>query len=240
MIHIAQWSEHNYVGVKCGIMDQFTSMMGKKDHVMVLDCQSLAYNYFPLKLEGHCLLLCDTNVKHSLASSEYNTRRRECEEGVRILKSKYPEINSLREVGEDILTECRDLFPGKVYERCLYVVQENLRVLKGSEDLQYGKLREFGEKMFATHTGLSVLYEVSCKELDFLVDQAKNFSGVLGSRMMGGGFGGCTISIVQESLVGEFASEVANAYKSKFNIEMSPYLVRTGNGTSVVENLIRS
>lgn len=236
MIHMAQWAEHNYVGVKCGIMDQFTSIMGQAGHAMVLDCERLTYKYFPLALKEFSLVLCDTNVKHFLASSEYNTRREECEEGVRILQRTFPIIKSLRDVSVEMLARNSELLPEKVSNRCRYIVEENDRVLKGSEDLTKGDLESFGKKMFETHEGLSRLYEVSCPELDFLVEKSKLFSGVIGSRMMGGGFGGCTLNIIQQNRVGEFIYQMKRQYKDQFKIELTTHVVKTGNGTSVIEN----
>jgi|GEM_PF-461258 len=236
LIHMAQWAEHNYVGVKCGIMDQFTSMMGLEHHVMVLDCQRLTYSYSPLEIKDYSLVLCDTNVKHSLASSEYNTRRAECEQGVSLLQSRFPSIKSLRDVTMEMLLDNMDLLPEPVLNRCTYVVQENDRVLKASEDLQKGDLATFGKRMFQTHEGLSSLYRVSCPELDFLVEQAKTFTGVLGSRMMGGGFGGCTINIVHQNRVGDFIYHVKQKYKGQFRIGLTTHVVKTGNGTAMIEN----
>jgi galactokinase len=236
MIHIAQWAEHHYVGVKCGIMDQFTSMMGMKNRAIVLDCRDLSYNYFPLELGEYTLLLCDTKVKHSLASSEYNTRRRECEQGVAILKAIYPSIESLRDVTIEMLQEHRDHIGENIFNRCYYVVQENERVLKGSEDLKNRHLAAFGEKMFRTHEGLSKLFEVSCSELDFLVEFARNFEGVIGSRMMGGGFGGCTLNLVRKDRVGDFVHQVTPAYKEKFNLKPPCLVVNASDGCSVIEN----
>jgi galactokinase len=236
MIHIAQWSEHHFVGVKCGIMDQFASMLGKEDHVIHLDCKTLEYKYYPLALGEYCLLLCDTNVKHSLASSEYNTRRAECESGVQIIKSDYPEINSLRDVDHEMLKTCMSKMTGDVFDRCRYIVQENERVLAACEALEKGDMTVLGEKMYETHEGLSSLYKVSCPELDYLVDLTKPFAGILGSRMMGGGFGGCTINIIESTFVGTFISHAKFAYKEKFQRELSYYVVKTGNGASVIEH----
>lgn len=237
MIHIAQWAEHNYVGVKCGIMDQFSSMMGKPNHVMVLDCQWLTHTYFPLDLGDYQLILCDTNVKHSLSSSEYNIRRQECEEAVRILRSIYPEISSLRDVNKKMLVSNKSLLSSTLFNRSLYVVEENDRVLKGSIDLKKGRLSEFGKKMFASHAGLSLLYQVSCPELDFLVSKAKEIEGVLGARMMGGGFGGCTINIIHKEVVEIFTDNLKSAYRERFGIEMTTHQVNIGGGTSVVQSL---
>ncbi len=233
MILMAQWAEHNYVGVRCGIMDQFASMMGKKDHVMLLDCQSLVHEYFPINLDGYKILLCDTGVHHSLASSEYNTRRSECEQGVAILKEKYPKVRSLRDVTAAIIEEHKDLLPGKVYDRCLYVTQEIERVVKASDDLRNDRIHSFGQKMYDTHHGLSKLYEVSCPELDFLVAQARENESVIGSRMMGGGFGGCTINIIEEKAIDEFIRMTSKAYQLKFGIELKTHLVTIDNGTTL-------
>lgn len=235
MIHMAQWAEHNYVGVKCGIMDQFTSMMGQQGQVILLDCQSLSYSYFPLELLDYCLVLCDTKIKHSLASSEYNKRREECEHGVEILQRIYPHIKSLRDVTMDMLEQNQTLFSEEVLKRCTYVVLENDRVLKAGDDLKKGDLIAFGRKMFETHQGLSELYSVSCPELDFLVDNAKASAGVVGARMMGGGFGGCTINIVKQSRAGDFIFEMKKLYKQRFTSELATHIVKTGNGTSVIE-----
>ena len=235
LIKMAQWAEHNFVGVKCGIMDQFASVMGKEGHVIVLDCRDLSYQYSPIDLGDYSILLCDSKVKHSLVDSEYNTRRQECETGVDIIKMHYPQVNSLRDVTEMMLTEHRASLPGKVYDRCLYIVQEIKRVQAASKDLNRGDLIAFGKKMYETHEGLSHLYEVSCKELDFLVEQAKKFDYVLGARMMGGGFGGCTINIIHDDSTGEFTDHIKKVYKQTFSIDMQTYRVKIKDGTSVVD-----
>jgi galactokinase len=234
LITMAQWAEHNYVGVKCGIMDQFATVMGKEGHVIVLDCRSMTHRYAPIDLKDHIIVLCDTKVKHSLVDSEYNTRRSECEKGIAILQAYYPEVQSLRDVKIEMLDIHRDEFPGKVYNRCRYIVEEIARVQEASNDLNHGDLEAFGKKMFETHHGLSKLYEVSCKELDFLVDSAANFDGILGARMMGGGFGGCTINIVLKDKADSFIKHQHDAYQKAFGIDMPAYLVNIRNGTSVV------
>lgn len=235
MILMAQWAEHHYAGVKCGIMDQFSSMMGKEGHVFMLDCRSLEYTYFPLQLNGYELILFDSNVKHSLASSEYNVRRHECEEGVRILKSFYPNIASLRDVSSATVVKHKTDLPAKVYNRCLYVTEEIERVVAASKDLNNGDIKAFGKKMYATHDGLSKLYEVSCVELDFLVDCAKSNNVVIGARMMGGGFGGCTINIVHSSAVKSLEKEIREKYFQRFGIELKIYEVKIKGGVSQVE-----
>jgi galactokinase len=231
MVDMAQWAEHNFAGVKCGIMDQFACMMGRKGHVIVLDCRSLEFEYSPLNLQQYEIVLCDTRVKHSLVDSEYNSRRNECEGGVAILSKHYPGVTSLRDVSEDMVVKHKAEMPGKMFDRCLYVVQEIRRVREASGDLKANRLKEFGRKMYETHDGLSRMYQVSCPELDFLVDQARSFTGVIGSRMMGGGFGGCTINIVSGELVDDFIRTAGLAYREQFKHEMAAYVVRTEDGT---------
>jgi galactokinase len=234
LIYMAQWAEHNYVGVKCGIMDQFSSMMGAEGNAFVLDCRSLSYHYFPVDLKDYSIVLCDTMVKHSLADSAYNKRREECEQGVSILRSHFHGVKSLRDVSADMIESHRSEFSEKVYNRCTYIVAENKRVLDASEDLKKGDMRSFGKKMYATHDGLSRLYEVSCPELDFLVDEAKKLDYVVGARMMGGGFGGCTINLVAKTKVDSFIAVLRDAYVKNFNHEMNAYIVAIRNGTSIL------
>ena len=235
---MAQWSEHHYVGVMCGIMDQFASMMGAHDKIILLDCRSLEYRYVPFKLSRHAIVLCDTRVKHSLVDSEYNTRRQECEQGLQILKQQYHNVTSFRDVTEEMIEDVRSSFPGKVYDRCKYVVQEIRRVTEASADLDAGHLENFGKKMFETHEGLSKLYEVSCPELDFLVEEARHFKGVIGARMMGGGFGGCTINIVEKNSIDEFIDQLTTRYKHMFGIDMATYVVGITEGTHLVQNTV--
>ncbi|MCC5930188.1 MAG: galactokinase [Cyclobacteriaceae bacterium] len=234
MVKMAQMAEHEYAGVKCGIMDQFASMFGKKDHVIQLDCRSLDYSHFKIALHDFELILCDSHVKHSLTSSAYNERREQCEEGTRILKGQFPEINSLRDVKPEQLIAMKEAVDPLVYKRCSYVVHENLRVLKAVEMLDADDLKGFGELMYTTHHGLSIDYEVSCPELDFLVNFTETLEFVLGSRMMGGGFGGCSINIVKSSQVEEFIDKISKAYKQNTGIDMSAYRVKIENGTSKI------
>ena len=235
MIKMAQWAEHHYVGVQCGIMDQFASVMGKEGHVILLDCRSLQHRYAPLNLRNSHIVLCDTKVKHSLVDSEYNARRRECESGVKTLQKFYPDLKNLRDASEEMLLKHKGEFSPVVYKRCLYVVQEIARVQEASSDLDKGDLRSFGKKMFETHEGLSQLYEVSCKELDFLVAEASKFDGVSGARMMGGGFGGCTINLVQAGQTEKFITHMKGRYKSAFDIDMPTYEVKVVDGTGRVK-----
>jgi galactokinase len=233
---ISQKAEHEFAGVMCGIMDQFASVFGKKDHVIKLDCRSLDYEYLPLKLEGFCILLLNTNVKHSLASSEYNTRRSQCEQGVAIVKETFPEVESLRDVNMEMLDQCVKGRDELVYRRCKYVVEEKDRLLSACEDLKHGQVEELGKKMFQTHDGLSKEYEVSCAELDFLVDSVRSNPDILGARMMGGGFGGCTINLVKEEAVEKLITELSISYKQKMKKELSAYVAQIEEGTDVVNS----
>ncbi len=239
MVRLAQKAENEFVGVKCGIMDQFASMFGKTDAVIQLDCQSLGYNYMPFNQEGIKIVLLDTRVKHSLASTEYNLRREECEAGVKIIQEKYPAVASLRNATMQMLQECLINTDQKIIDRCSFVVAEIKRLQDACKDLEAGDLKAFGKKMYETHDGLSKLYEVSCAELDFLADFAKTEASVLGARMMGGGFGGCTINLVEENAVEAFVLAAGNAFQKAFGTEMKPYIVSIGNGTSLLdENVI--
>lgn len=236
MVLAAQKAEHTYAGVMCGIMDQFASMFGKKDYAIKLDCRSLQYEYVPLKLEGYKLLLLNTNVKHSLASSEYNTRRQECEQGVAWIKEHHPEVNSLRDATIDMLNEHVAPKDEVVYRRCKYVVEEKDRLLAGCSELQNGNLKGLGEKMFETHWGLSREYEVSCKELDFLVTAVQNNPDVLGARMMGGGFGGCTINLVKEGAIDALVKDITVTYKDAMGLDLSSYIAQIENGSEIVSH----
>jgi galactokinase len=231
---LCQRAEHNFPGVMCGIMDQYANMFGKKDQVILLDCKSIEHQYFPLQLAGYEILLINTKVHHSLASSEYNNRRKECEEGLLILKNELG-ITSFRDIkNAEELLPFKDIMKEKVYNRCKYVVEEIIRTQEAAKYLQENNLIEFGKLMFQTHEGLSKLYEVSCKELDFLVEQAKANNNVIGARMMGGGFGGCTINIIKKEGLKEFLSDTLSYYKKEFNIEAEIIEVEIGDGTHEV------
>ncbi len=231
---LCQRAEHNFPGVMCGIMDQYANMFGKKDHVILLDCKSIEHQYFPLKLEGYEIVLINTKVHHNLASSEYNVRRKQCEQGLEILK-KEKGINSFRDIkSSNELLLFKDEMGDKVYDRCKYVVEEILRTQQAAKLLQQNNLSEFGKLMFETHEGLSKLYEVSCKELDFLVEKARGNKDVIGSRMMGGGFGGCTINIIKKESIKGFLSDATVAYQKKFQIEPEVIEVQIGDGTNEI------
>ncbi|CAN5893987.1 galactokinase [soil metagenome] len=234
LARISQKAEHTFAGVMCGIMDQFANMFGRREHVVRLDCRSHDYAYYPFAMADYRIVLCDTQVKHSLASTEYNTRRQECEAGVALLQEYHPEVHSLRDVTLAMLVEHKAEFPPVVYRRCCYVVEENLRVELACQDLENGDLKSFGEKMYGSHAGLQHQYEVSCPELDFLVEQAKKEETVAGARMMGGGFGGCTINLVAKGAVEPFIEKMKQAYQEKFNIDMKAYVTEIVDGTSLM------
>ncbi len=232
---LCQRAEHNYPGVHCGIMDMYASLNGKKDHVLLLDCKNNTHEYFPLPLKGYKIVLLNSKVHHTLAGGEYNVRRQRCEEGLAILKNHLP-VNSFRDIEntEDIET-CKNFMTPEVYDCSKYVVDEILRTKKATAMLQQNDLAGFGKLMYETHAGLSKLYNVSCAELDFLVIQAKSNEQVTGARLMGGGFGGCTINIVKEDAVNKFIEQTAYAYNKQFNISPEAYVVVTGDGTGRVD-----
>ncbi len=232
---IAQQAEHKYAGVNCGIMDMFASIHGKANSVIKLDCQDLSFEYFPFNFPDYTLVLCNTGVKHNLGDSEYNQRRAECEEGIRILQSAFPQVDSLRDVTIPMLRSQADKLSPIVYNRCKYVVEEIERVSVACNALENGDLAAFGQKMYETHEGLSKDYEVSCPELDFLVEQSQDFEAVVGARMMGGGFGGCTINLVKADAVDEFIENMTLAYHQAFNIELQAYKVNISNGVEEIE-----
>jgi galactokinase len=235
MVGMAQKAEHEYAGVMCGIMDQFASMMGKKDHVIRLDCQSLEYEYAPLKLEGYKIVLFNTNVKHALASSEYNARRNECHQAVEWVRQFEASVKSLREVTETMLDQYVKPKSELIDKRSRFVVQEIERLLNGCEDLRDGDVQALGKKMFTTHEGLSKMYEVSCKELDWLVDFVKDNPNVMGARVMGGGFGGCTINIVKEDAIDVLIKSIQPAYEGAMHLPLSYYIASIENGTERIK-----
>jgi galactokinase len=234
LVKMAQKAEHEYAGVKCGIMDQFTSVFGKKNHVVRLDCRTLQYEYEPFDISGYKIVLLDTNVKHSLASSEYNVRRQQCEAGIALIQPHHPEVKSLRDATVEMLDKYVQPVDELIYQRCKYVVEENNRLLGACKDLKNGDIKSFGKKMFATHDGLSELYSVSCKELDFLVEQVRDNENVLGARMMGGGFGGCTINIVKEEAIDGLIEKISANYNRAMNKELKAYVAQIEDGAAML------
>jgi galactokinase len=206
IIKLSQRAEHNYVGTKCGIMDQFASVMGKAGYTMI---------------EPYRFLLLNTNVAHNLSTGEYNVRREQCEEGLHLLVNHYNVEKSFRNITLEMLQARKSQMGTVLFDRCSYVVEEKERVLKAVQSLRENKLDAFGDLMYSTHTGLSEKYEVSCPELDFLVEFSKKEPLVLGARMMGGGFGGCTLNLIHKDAIQSFVKKASKAYRSEFNIELS-------------------
>lgn len=235
MVNMAQKAEHEYAGVMCGVMDQFASMMGKKNHVIKLDCMTMNYDYIPFNIDGFKILLLNTNVKHSLASSEYNTRRLECMKAVEWIKEFNTTTNSLRDATVDMLKQNVLNKGAVVYQRAEFIVEEISRLHQACEDLQKGDINALGAKMYETHYGLSQKYQVSCKELDFLVNETLTNNSVIGSRMMGGGFGGCTINLVKETAIEELISTIKPRYEEAMSLPLSFNIVTIENGTEIIE-----
>ncbi|UJH90763.1 galactokinase [Antarcticibacterium sp. 1MA-6-2] len=233
IVYLSQAAENNFVGSNCGIMDQYASVMSKKDHLLLLDCLSLEADFIPADFNSCKILLINTGVSHSLAEGEYNTRRRECESALEILQKKYDKVQTLRDVSLEMLQEARDLLNEKQFNRLSFVLSENKRVLKSREHLMAGELQSFGKLMYQSHYGLRDLYEVSCKELDFLVKATEDKSFIHGSRMMGGGFGGCTINLIEEDKIADFEIEISTAYEKQFGIKPEFITVVPGEGTIV-------
>lgn len=235
LARICQRAENDFVGMRCGIMDQFISLHGRANHALMLDCRTLEFELVPIP-ESVRLVICNTGVKHKLAGGEYNRRREECEEAVRSLAKALPGIRALRDVSLEQLEEHRGLLSEVAYKRAHHVVTENARVLDGMEALRIGDLQRFGEYMAESHRSLRDMFEVSCAELDLMVELANRESGVYGARMTGGGFGGATINLVDERRSATFAENVAKAYREKTRIVGATYICMPADGASLVES----
>ena len=227
---IGQATEHNYCGVKCGIMDQFASVFGRDGSLIRLDCRSGEYQYFPWYPKGYRLVLVNSCVKHELAGSPYNERRLQCEHVAEVIKQTHPEVESLRDASMEMLEEVKSQITADEYKRARYVIGEVVRVLTVCDALEKDDYETVGKMMYETHYGLSKEYEVSCEELDFLNDEAKK-CGVTGSRIMGGGFGGCTINLVKDELYDQFVKEIVPAFTEKYGHEPKIYDVVIGDGS---------
>ena len=227
---VGQATEHNYIGVKCGIMDQFASVFGKEGSLMRLDCRSMEYQYFPFRPEGYRLVLVDSVVKHELASSAYNKRRQSCENVVAAIAKKHEGVEFLRDCTLEMLAEVKEEVSAEDYMRAEYVIEEIQRVLDVCDALEKGDYETVGQKMYETHHGMSKKYEVSCEELDFLNDVAFD-CGVTGSRVMGGGFGGCTINLVKNELYETFITTAKERFKEKFGRSPKVYDVVISDGS---------
>jgi galactokinase len=219
LAQLSQRSSHQFVGIPCGIMDQFASLMGRKDQLILLDCRSLDYQYIPADTGAYTWVLLNTRVHHALADSAYPVRVQECRAGAATLQRHFPAVSSLRDATPEQLEACRSELNPVVFRRCAYVISELERTRQAADYLRAGELERLGQLLFSTHEGLSRDYEVSCPELDFLVNYAAGYPGVLGSRLMGGGFGGCTISLDDRNLANGFAADALEAYRSALAIE---------------------
>jgi galactokinase len=235
MALMGQSAEH-WVGINCGIMDQFSSVMGLENKVIKIDCRTLDYTYHTANFIDYSLVLLDSNVKHSLFTSEYNNRRIECNEGLSIVNENYPEIESFRDCDVDHIINLKSKMSENVFKRSLYAVKEIKRVIQACEALDNGDIKTLGKLMFETHDGLSKDYEVSCDELDYLVDLAKTEEDIIGSRLMGGGFGGCAITLIKKGKEAIIKEKFTKLYLEKFNIDLKIYDIKVSNGTSLHKN----
>ena len=234
-IKIAQKAEHDFVGTKCGIMDQFAVTMGQEKKVILLNCKTLKYELLDAYIDPYKIVLLNTNVEHNLASSEYNSRRKDCEKAMEIIKSKYPHYHHLAEVPLKVIKTLENKLDELLLKRATYVAEEEERTIYASKVLQNGDLIKFGELMYASHEGLSKKYDVSCPELDFLVDYSKKHNSVIGSRMMGGGFGGCTINLIHKDYIESYIELITSAYEDQFDLELSYIETEISNGVSLVK-----
>lgn len=229
---IGQKSEHTFVGVNCGIMDQFASVFGKKNKAIKLDCNTLEYEYHNADFRNYSLLLLDSNVKHTHLTSGYNTRRQEVEQGLAIIKKHFPEVKTFRNCTETMVESLKEELGKTIYKRCHFVVKEIQRVLDAVKAMEQSDFRQLGKLMTETHHGLSKEYEVSCDEIDFLVDAVSNDETVLGARMMGGGFGGCSINLVKKGSENKLIERITEDYRKAFGIELKAYKIKISKGTT--------
>ncbi|NJB71950.1 galactokinase [Saonia flava] len=235
LIGIAQQAEHSFVGTNCGVMDQYAVIKGVENGFLLLNCNEHRHTIIPSNLGAHKIVLLNTNVSHNLSTSEYNLRRKECNLALKKIQEVYPEYLFLADVPKSVLLKFKTKMAVHLFKRATYVIEENHRVKKAAKALKKEALRNLGNLMYESHKGLKELYEVSCAELDFLVDFSKTSENVIGSRMMGGGFGGCTINLVHKDYASEFINTASKAYKQEFNIELTPTIVKIGNGVTVHE-----
>jgi galactokinase len=233
---IGQKAEHTFAGVNCGIMDQFASVFGKKNSVIKLDCNTLEYEYYKADFKKYSLLLLDSNVKHTHLTSGYNVRRQEVEQGLAIIKQHFPEVKTFRDCSEKMVLELKETLGDVIFKRCHFVVKEIQRVLDAAKALNNSDFKKLGELMSETHEGLSKEYEVSCAEIDFLVDAVQHEKSVLGSRMMGGGFGGCSINLIEKGSEKELIEKISKEYRNAFGIELKAYKVKISKGTSLYKD----
>jgi galactokinase len=229
-----QAAEHEWIGANVGIMDQFVAALGRRGHALLIDCRSLEASYVPLDTAETAIVVCDTNVKHRLASSEYNARRAECEQGVELLRAVLPNIKALRDVSVEEFERYETLLPEPVRRRCRHVVNENARTLAAADALRRNDLWEMGRLMDRSHKSLRDDYEVSCPELDVMVEIAGNFGGVLGARMTGAGFGGSTVNLVRRDALDEFRETIEHEYNRATGLRASVLVSEPGDGASEI------
>jgi galactokinase len=232
---LCQHSENTFIGARVGIMDQFVSCLGKAGHALLLDCSSLEFELIPIP-DRIRMVICNTMVKHQHAGGEYNRRREECEEGVRILAEWYPDIRALRDLSIDQLVQHSKDLPEKIYQRCRHVVEENKRVRDGARCLRAADLKGFGDLMGESHRSLRDLYEVSCRELDIMVEVAEGLTGCYGSRMTGGGFGGSTINLVEATDAQTFTDQISDRYQRATGITPAVYICSAADGAKLELN----
>ena len=226
----AQKAEHDFVGAKVGIMDQLAATFGQRQHALLIDCRSLETKEIPLANLHAAIVVCQTNVKHELASSAYNQRRAECEQGVELLRHRLPNIHALRDVSVADFERYENELPEPLRRRCRHVITENARTLKAAKALEDGDRDQLGELMHWSHESLRTDYEVSCRELDMMVEIASRHGGVFGARMTGGGFGGCTINIVRKEALESFTHTVTRDYRAATDLDPDVYVVNAGDG----------
>jgi galactokinase len=234
LVKMAQKAENEFVGVNCGIMDQYINIFGEPGNALRIDCRSLEKELVPFDFENISIVLFNSNVSHSLAGTEYNKRRDECHIGVKIIQKQYSLVKSLRDVSTGMLEEFKDKLDPVIFKRCKYVVGENQRLLDACTALKKRDLESFGKYLYATHEGLSSDYEVSCKELDYLVELTKDQPDIYGARMMGGGFGGCTINLIENEAVENLSNTIMYMYKQKFNRSATTIVTKIGGGTRII------
>ena len=234
IVDIVSDVEHNYIGLKGGIMDQFTILNGKKNKLIHLECYSRNFNYVNADFNDFQIILLNTNVEHNLANTAYNDRVEECDNALKIINNKFNNnYSTLCDVSPHLVSELKNILETKIYNRASFVINENQRTYDAAKKLNESKFYDLGGLMYKSHLGLKDLYEVSCDELDFLVDLTKSYDKILGARMMGGGFGGCTINLVEKSFKDEFIERAYKCYKDKFTIELTPIEITICDGVKI-------
>lgn len=229
-----QLAEHNYVGAKVGLMDQLAAVFGRKGAALLIDCRSLDITHIPIDTADFAIVVCDTKVKHQLSASEYNLRRRECEQAVEILKFHLAQVRALRDVTLEEFESLKRYLPDPLAKRCRHVITENARTLQAAHALQMDDLITLGQLMFESHRSLRDDYQVSCRELDMMVETAAKIDGVIGARLTGGGFGGCTVNLIRKAIIEEFRQRISRAYREAFQITPTIHTVETDNGVEEI------